>query len=169
MAPSSTSMQSPAQTTMALPVVSASSSGHTKILWAVIGAVAGLCAAIGLLVVYKMCRQRRRRATSIAPSAAYERHYVYASLANPDSQNTTVVKDEMRSSEDSRRTLPKISTPGSTSYLSLPVITDDASSVSSYSPAVASSELHGHGSSPIVPLSHFTRLVPLRRGMDGRV
>ncbi|KAF7294787.1 hypothetical protein MIND_01016400 [Mycena indigotica] len=144
--------------------VSASNGGPSRstILWSVIGGVAALCVGIALLVVYKIHRQRRRRAVSVAPSAVYGPHYVYARLANP---GVALTRDDVRGSEDSRRTvLPKLSTPEpASSSLTLPII-DDASSISSYSPAVESSEVHAH--SPIIPLSHFAKLVPLRRGMQ---
>nr|GAT60026.1 predicted protein [Mycena chlorophos] len=131
------------------PVSAPSRMANNPILVGAIGAIVALCVAITILLVYKWVRKRRPE--SVAPSAAYDsRQYVYATLANSNAMTRNASEDSARAM------LPKVYTPKA-STLTLPtIVTDDTSSVSSYSPAVASSEIHEP--SPIVPLSTFARL-----------
>ncbi|KAJ7219459.1 hypothetical protein GGX14DRAFT_436243, partial [Mycena pura] len=141
-----------------------------KIVWGVIVGVAVMCMAIALLVMYQCWRLKRKKsATKIAPSAAYNRTYVYTpiGLKSLDSKDRGTAGFESGQVADESRTLSRILTPGSasSSVVSLPSVIYEPPELSpAYSPAAESSE---GGHSPLneraIPLSQLPHLVPQRR------
>ncbi|KAJ7775079.1 hypothetical protein B0H16DRAFT_1509455 [Mycena metata] len=148
----------------------AGSPGHrNNIIWGVVGAVCFVCVAIGILAGLRMWHKRRSRPESVAPSAEYQHRY--APLELTTSQNTLLGTYKGKSSLTGDRNPPTIiiDTPASRSLVSLPSALYDPTEPS-YSPAVESSDMFtsqgGHSpadSDRPVSLSHFARLVPLRR------
>ncbi|KAJ7046999.1 hypothetical protein C8F04DRAFT_217428 [Mycena alexandri] len=138
---------------------------RNNIVWGVVGAVCFVCVAIGIMAGLKTWHKRRSRPKSVAPSAAYQHRYAPIELAN--SQNT--LSGTYKGNLNGDRNPPPIITPAPSSLVSLPSVLYDLTEPSLYSPAVESSDMftsqggHSADSDRPVSLSHFARLVPLRR------
>ncbi|KAJ7087848.1 hypothetical protein C8R44DRAFT_819958 [Mycena epipterygia] len=149
--------------------INASKSGNDNghIALGVIGAICVVCIGVGLALTFKLWR-KRRSSNIVTRSATYA--HGYSPIVMADSQNTLLTTDRTANSASGGRQLrPNIVTPASSSLVSLPSLFYEPPEPSAYSPAVESSDMFTSqgGHSPLtertVSLSHFVRLVPLRR------
>ncbi|KAJ7510063.1 hypothetical protein B0H11DRAFT_1957456 [Mycena galericulata] len=161
-APSSSSAsQAESQTPVSNPPVNASNSpsDHGKIIWGVVGAACAVSVSIGLAISYMIWRKLRNA----------NRRHRYSSIPAQRSRSTPLRHNHAGDANNDDNNLPSIITRGPSSLVSLPSHLYEPPEPSAYSPAVESSDMftsHG-GHSPLtertVSLSHFVRLVPLRR------